>query len=99
MTKRLLEFRKTNHFLLSQWSRNIEDQILYKVLPFVECTKHEKDIILVLPSFLQRNGFAKDDKTCLIMVVYGNLILTGYWCDKPNYLFNKEKSAHFQILY
>lgn len=99
MNKQVLEFKKTNHFLYSQWDRSIDDQILTRVLPFVKCTKCEKDVIIVLPSFLKRNGFAKDEQTCLVLIIKKNLILTGYWCDHPNYLFNKEEGAHFQILY
>lgn len=99
MTKQILEFKKTDHFLLSQWDRSIDDKLLYKILPFVKCTSCEKDIILVMPSFLKKKGLAKDEETCLVLIVKRNLILTGYWCDHPCYLFDKEKSAHFQMLY
>ncbi len=99
MNNKILAFKKTNHFLHSQWDRSINDQLLYKVLPFVECTNSEKDVILVMPSHLQKKGIAKDDKQCLILVINGNLLVTGYWCDHPNYLFNKKDKVHFQILY
>lgn len=99
MNKQILEFRKTDHFLFSQWDRKIDDQMLYKILPFVECTECEKDVVFVLPSFLYIKGLRKDNKTCLILIIKKNRILTGYWCNHPNYLFKKEKNVHFQILY
>lgn len=99
MNKQILEFRKTDHFLFSQWDRSIDDQMLYKILPYVECTKCDKDVVLVLPLFLKKKGLAKDEETCLVLIVKRNLILTGYWCDHPNYLFKKETGAHFQMLY
>jgi hypothetical protein len=99
MTTKILEFRKTDHFLLSQWDRNINDQLLHKVLPFVQCTNCEKDVVFVMPSHLQKRGVAKDDKQCLILVIKNNLLITGYWCDHPNYLFNKKEEVHYQILY
>jgi hypothetical protein len=99
MTFKILNFIKTNHFLHSQWDRSIDDQMLYKVLPYVECTKCEKDIIFVMPSHLQKKGIAKDDKQCLILIIKQKLLLTAYWCDHPNYLFNKKETPHFQILY
>jgi hypothetical protein len=99
MNRNLLEFKKTDHFLFHQWNRSIEDQMLYKILPFVECTKCEKDVVFVMPSFLSKKGMSKDDKQCLILVIKGNLLVTGYWCDHPNYLFNKKDKVHFQILY
>ena len=99
MDNRVYEFKKTNHFIFSQWDRGIDDPALYKVLPFVECTNCEKDVVFVLPSFLSRINIEKDDKQCLILVIKGKLMVTGYWCDHPNYLFNKKDKVHFQILY
>ena len=99
MNKQILEFKNTDHFLHSQWDRNIDDQLLYKVLPFVECTKCEKDVVFILPSFLQKKGIAKDDKHCLLLVLSGKLIVTAYWCKDPNYIFDKNDNPHFQILY
>lgn len=99
MTKQILEFKKTDHFMFSQWNRKIDDKTLYSILPFVECTKCEKDVVFVLPSFLIRKGISTDPNQCLILIAKRKLLLTGYWCDHPNYLFNKEKNSHFQILY
>ena len=99
MNNRLLEFKKTNHFMFSQWDRSIDDPLLYKVLPYVECNSCEKDVVFVMPSFLHKKGIGKDDKQCLILVIKRKLLVTGYWCDHPNYLFNKKDKVHFQILY
>ena len=99
MNNQILEFKKTDHFIYKQWDRCIDDKMLYSILPFVECTKCEKDVVFVLPSFLKKKGLDKDDRTCLILITKGYLILTGYWCGNPNYLFRKEKQAHFQFLY
>ena len=52
--------------------------MLYKILPFVECTKCEKDVVFVMPSFLSKKGMRKDDKQCLILVIKGNLLVTVY---------------------
>lgn len=99
MRNKILEFTKTNHFLLSQWDRSIDDQTLYKILPFVECTECEKDVVIVLPSFLKRKKIEKDNTTCLILIIKKRLLITSYWCNQPNYLFDKEKNAHFQMIY
>ncbi len=42
MNTQILNFKKSNHFLESQWNRKIDELMLYKILPFVECTKCEK---------------------------------------------------------
>jgi hypothetical protein len=99
MNTKILEFNKTDHFLYGQWNRKIDDQMLYKILPYIQKSDYEKDVILVLPSFLTKKGIEKDNNTSLILILKKNIILTGYWCEHPNYLFDKEKNAHFQLLY
>jgi hypothetical protein len=99
MTTKILDFRKTDHFLLSQWDRTIDDHLLHKILPFVDCTFCEKDIVFVMPSFLKKKKIIKNDKQCLILVIKHKSLITAYWCDEPNYLFNKKEAVHYQILY
>lgn len=99
MQNQILQFYLSHHFMLRGWDRSIDKTLLYKVLPFVECTKCEKDVVFVLPSFLQKRGIARDDKQCLLLVLSGKLLVTAYWCKDPNYIFNKNESPHFQILY
>lgn len=98
MTTKILEFKKTDHFLYSQWDRNINDQILYNVLPFVECTKCHKDVIIVKPSFLKRKGIKSRNNECLVIITSNNVLITCYWCDHTDYLYSKDSFAHFQIL-
>jgi len=99
MNTQILEYRKTDHFLLSQWDRKIDDDMLYKILPFIECVECEKDIILIMPSFLIKKRMQKDHKQCLILIIKEKRLITSFWCDHPNYLFKNEKNTHFQILY
>lgn len=98
METQILEFRKTNHFMFSQWDRSIDDKMLYAILPFVKCNKCEKDVVFVMPSFLNRRGISTDEKNSLILIIKYKLLLTAYWCDHPDYLYSKEAYAHFQIL-
>lgn len=99
MRNRILEFIKTNHFLHSQWDRSIDDAMLYKILPQVECNECFKDVVVVMPSFLVKKNILKSEHDCLIIIFKNKLLLTAYWCDHPNYIFKKEKKAHFQVLY
>ena len=62
MTTKILNFKNLNHFLHSQWDRTIDDNILYKILHFVDCTFCEKDIVFVMPSFLKKKKIIKYDK-------------------------------------
>lgn len=98
MKTKILNFRKTDHFLYSQWRRNVEDQLLYKLLPYVKCTMCNKDVIIVYPSFLRKLGVSTKNNDCLVIITSDNVLITCYWCDHVEYLFSKELHAHFQIL-
>jgi len=99
MQNQILQLYLSHHFMLRRWDRSIDKQLLYKVLPYVECTKCEKDVVIVLPSFLKKKGIDRDDKQCLLLVVSGKLLVTAYCCKDPNYIFDKKDKPHFQIPY
>lgn len=98
MTTQILNYKKTNHFLFSQWDRSINDQILQKILPFLECISCKKDVIIVSPNFLKRKGIFRKGHESLIIITKQNLLITCYWCNHPDYLLSTEPYAHFQKL-
>lgn len=99
MTTKILDYKKSDHFLHSQWDRTIDDQLLHKILPFIDYTFCEKDVVFAMPSFLKKNKVVKSDKLCLIIIIKQKLLVTAYWCDNPNYLFKNKENTHYQILY
>ena len=98
MTTQILSYRKTDHFLYRQWDRNIQDQLLYKILPYVECIDCKKDIIIVAPWILKRKGVVITKMESLVIVVSRKRLMTSYWTDHPDYLYGKEPFAHIQNL-
>jgi len=99
MNNQILNFFLSNHFMLRGWERTIDKPLLYKILPFVECSECEKDLIFILPSFLQSKGFQAIKNRCLIIVISNKVIVTAYWCKNPNRIINKKEEAHFQMLF
>lgn len=99
MPSQILEFYLSHHFMLQGWERSIDTTLLYKVLPHVNVSKQEKKLAIVTPSFLSQKGITAKEKFCLVMVLKHKLLITAFWCDHPNYLFIKEKSSDFQIIY
>ena len=100
MQKQILEFNKSQHFLFSQWDRKISDQILNKILPFVECEAScNKKVVIVVPSFLKSKDIDKGNKDCLILIIKQKYLITGYWCNHPNYLFKKSEQSNYQLIY
>lgn len=98
MTTQILNFKKTDHFLFSQWDRKIDNKILYKVLPFVNCTQCKKDVIIAEESFLNKKGIEANSNENLIIIIKQKILVTCFWCKNPSYLFKKEKNANFQKL-
>jgi len=97
MEKHILEFKKTTHFQYRQWDRGIEDSILRRILSYVRCADSPKSVVVVTPSFLQKRNLCKDVKNCLVIIIKkANVLITTYWCDKPELLQKKEKNI--QIL-
>lgn len=96
---KILEFYKSSHFMIQGWRRGIDNEILYKVLPHVTVSDEDKKLVIVTPEFLSRKDLESKEKDCLVIVLKHKLLKTAYWCDRPNYLFKKEKKADFQILY
>lgn len=99
MPNQILEFYLSHHFMLQGWDRSIDTTLLYKVLPHVKVSKQEKKLAIVTPSFLSQKGISAQKKNCLVIVLKHKLLKTAFWCDHPNYLFHKEKSSDFQIIY
>lgn len=99
MCNQILDFYLSHHFMERGWDRNIDKIILYKLLPYVESCKSEKKLVVFTPSFYNAKGVKGKVNQCLVLIIKNKLIITGYWCDNPNYLFKKEREAEFQWLY
>jgi hypothetical protein len=98
MDKRIFEFRKTNHFLYSQWQRKIADTDLKRILPFIHPDKELKSVAIIKPTFFERRNLFGGKEECLILIIKQTLLITIYWCFDPNYLFKTEKKVRFLTL-
>ena len=99
MQNQILEFYLSHHFMLQGWDRSIDSSMLYKVLQVVSVSEEEKKLAIVTPSFLSQKGIVNKSNSCLVIVFKHKLLKTAFWCDRPNYLFKKEKNSDFQIIY
>ena len=99
MSNQILEFYVSDHFMLRGWDRSIDNLMLTKVLAYISVSNEEKKLAIVTPSFLSQKGIIAKRNCCLVIVLKQKLLKTAFWCDHPNYLFKKEKSSDFQILY
>ncbi len=97
MTSEILSFTNTDHFLYRQWDRKIDDLLLGKILPYVSYRKNQKEVTIAFSSFLKSNRIKSKNNNCLILITRGDVILTCYWCNDPEYLYNRDKNTNFQI--
>jgi hypothetical protein len=97
MEKKIYEFVKTDHFLFRQWERGLDDTIFYKILTHVKCVPCKERVVVITPSFLERRNIFKGVQSYLAIVIKSaNVLITVFWCDKPEFLQKKEKNI--QIL-
>jgi len=99
MKEQVLEFKKSDHFLYSQWSRKISDQLLRNVLSSVEVQSKNKKTIIVFPSYLKKLKSEPRETDCLILIFKEKILVTGYWCDRPNYLFSLKEQTSYHLIY
>ena len=99
MPEQILEFYLTHHFMLQGWDRSIDKSILYKLLPFVHSSKADKKVVVITPGFYKSKGVAGRANHCLVLVLKHKNIKTGFWCNRPNYLYKKDREAEIQWLY
>ena len=86
------EFRKTYHFLLRQWDRNISDAMLTILLEKVKPAKGKR--LLVVSRRLLRKLFKI--KCCeLFIKVDGNSLITCFFFDFQDYLNARKRENYF----
>lgn len=83
MDSKILEYHKTEHFMLRQWERKINDQILYRVLPIASSLPQE-DLVLVAES--KRYDKELGEKTVtsgkyIAVVIFQKCLVTCFWCE------------------
>ena len=92
MERNILNFRKTNHFLLRQWFRNIDDDILQKILSDAKLnnTNDTKIALIVRDSFLKtiyqndKNVYCSCLKKHLVIICKSNILITLYTTSTTN---------------
>jgi hypothetical protein len=95
MNTKILNYRKTEHFLYRQWDRGITDEKLIEILqnyPY----KKSNTLIVVSRKVLKKLGikskqelFLKIDRTWLITCFYGCF---------QDYIFNCNKKQNYYIM-
>lgn len=98
MTTQIAKFQKTEHFLLRQWDRDIDDNVLCAVYPLVKSIKNKKEVVFVMPSFFKKQGMPQQTTRCLILIIKGNLLISGYWRNQSECFFGQKIFSNPQIL-
>lgn len=97
MKTRILDFFISQHSMLRQWERGIDEDLLKCALSKVTPSTKSKKVAICIPSFVNRCQ-KSTYKGFLVMILKRQLLKTAFWCSDPNYLFEKESNADFQII-
>lgn len=91
MERKILEYKKTDHFLYRQWDRKISDLLLYKALPFVSSQSEEELIIVIKSERLKLNQLHQHWNQFLAIVVKRKILITCFWCDELQKIRRKNR--------
>lgn len=99
MTEKILNFELTLHGQLRRWERIIDKPTLYKILPFVNVDRLHKKVVVATPGYFQSKGLTPKKNQSLVIVLNAYRIITFFWCEDPNYLFERKEKQTYQWLY
>ena len=89
MNNKIAGYIKTEHFMLRQWERKIEDQVLKKVLNRVNGKKGE--YLLVVSREIMRSVGGKDKE--LFIMLRGKVLVTCFYGKRKKTKINKTKPS------
>lgn len=93
--ERIFEFYKTEHFLLQQWERGVENKTLERLLSYAPLLKNTKIAVVAKPSFLLQKAKI-NSKQDLIIIINGDTLITVYWCSHSEYLLKENKVFYLE---
>lgn len=99
MKVKILNFELTAHGQMRQWERIVDKPTLYKVLPYVKIDRTTKKVVVATPGYFQSKGFIPKKNQSLVIILKAHRIITFFWCDNPNYLFEHKEEQKYQWLY
>ncbi|TAE73138.1 MAG: hypothetical protein EAZ85_07955 [Bacteroidetes bacterium] len=92
--ERIFEFYKTEHFLLQQWERGVENKTLERVLSYVK-VPNTKIAVVAKPAFLAQKTKI-DSKQDLIIIISSDVLVTVYWCNHSEYLLKENEVFYLE---
>lgn len=104
MNSRIFKYYKTEHFLLRQWERGIQDELLLKVLRHSQ-EKPDHKLVLIIKSALLKYWFHQNIfiprralNMYLVIVLHHNLLVTGFFCRNIHKVFSNYQFEEFKYL-
>jgi len=83
--------------MLRQWERGFDDQLLHEIIKYVH-KSFTKKVSIITPNFFNRRRLSGVKDHCAVIVHEKNLLISVFWCDDPNYLFNRYPISAFQLI-
>lgn len=72
MITQILNFKKTEHFMLRQWERGIDDRIIRLALKYVIPNKSQ--LIVLGKMFFEKHGLSWNGKFLIIKIIENKLV-------------------------
>ncbi len=72
MITQILNFKKTEHFMLRQWERGIDDRTIRLALKYV--IPHKPQLIVLGKIFFEKHGLSWSGKFLIIKIIENKLV-------------------------
>ena len=95
--RKIYQFKKTKHFYESAHKRAIHDEILELVLKYYQDHNYHKIKAIFPEKFLKKHNIATHYGHLVIVIKFNYLLITTFWCNKPQCLTNKRKKERVVV--
>ena len=90
--KKILQFKKTKHFIQRAFERGICDEFLEFVLRYYEDQRYKIFLAVFESIYFQKHNIRFAKKYLAVVVENNELLITAYWCNDIDECHKKSKS-------
>lgn len=97
MKTKILNYRKTDHFLYRQWDRGIDSRIIESITSNINGVFKDKTLLVIGKSDLKKFGLKSASNLHLVLVIKRNILITLYYV-KDLYPYLKTLPKNTRVL-
>lgn len=94
METQISGYRKTDHFLIRQWERDVPDHLLKAILP--KKITSRKHLFVISKKVIRK--YIKKCNSELLIKADSNILITCFYCNFQDYFFKVQKRENYYFI-